>query len=109
MVRLTPFSYTLSGIFYLTMELLILLEKVNSKQSFLDFVDALKQDRIDELEKEKIKKSSPYGPGANGWENGTIETFLDAIHSFAQDSDEIKGEPNWKTFALLLMAGKMYE
>jgi hypothetical protein len=45
------------------MELHKLLEAVNSKQSFLDFVDALRRDRIDELEKEKIKKSSPYGPG----------------------------------------------
>jgi hypothetical protein len=86
-----------------------LLETVISKQSFLDFVDALRLDRIDELEKEKIEKSGLYGPGANGWQNGTIEAFLDAIHSYGQDCDEIKEEPNWKMFALLLMAGKMYE
>jgi hypothetical protein len=91
------------------MELHKLLETVNSKQSFLDFVGSLRQDRIDELEKEKIKKSSPYGPGANGWENGTIESFLDAIYSYGQDNDEIKEEPDWRMFALLLMAGKMYE
>jgi hypothetical protein len=91
------------------MELHKLLETVNSKQSFLAFVDALRQDRIDELKKEEIKKSSPYGPRANGWENGTIESFLGAIHSYGQDSDEIKEEPNWRMFALLLMAGKMYE
>jgi hypothetical protein len=97
------------GHFQVTMELHKLLETVNSKQSFLDFVDALRRDRIDELEKEKIKKSSPYGPGANGWENGTIEAFLDALHSYGHDSDEIKEEPNWRMFALLLMAGKMYE
>lgn len=91
------------------MELHKLLETVNSKRSFLAFVDALRQDRVDELEKEKVRKSSPYGPGANGWENGTIEGFLDAMHSYGGDSSEIKEAPNWRTFALLLMAGKMYE
>jgi hypothetical protein len=95
--------------FQLTMELHKLLETVNSKESFLHFVDALKRDRIDAVEKEKTKPSSPYGPGANGWENGTIEDFLDAMHSYGQDSSEIKAEPNWRMFALLLMAGKAYE
>ena len=26
---------------------------------------------------EKVSPSPPYGPGANGWENGTIGTFLE--------------------------------
>lgn len=91
------------------MELYKLLEAVNSKQTFLQFLDALKEDRIDETEKEKINKSNPYGPGANGWQNLTIEDFLDAMHSFGEDSKEIKEEPDWKAFALLLYAGKMYE
>ncbi|MCA6379134.1 MAG: hypothetical protein IM613_15765 [Cytophagales bacterium] len=86
-----------------------LLEKVNSKQSFLDFVEALRDDKIDEDEKEKIKKSNPYEPGANGWQNGTIDTFLDAIHAFGQDSSHITEQPDWKGFALLLYAGKFYE
>ena len=86
-----------------------LLEKVNSRQSFLDFVGALRDNKIDEDKKEEIKKSNPYGPGANGWENGTIETFLDAVHSFGQDSSQVKEQADWKTFALLLYAGKFYE
>jgi hypothetical protein len=91
------------------MKLQQLLENVNSKKTFLEFVDALKKDLIDEIEKEKVNPSSPYGPGANGWENGTIETFLDAVHAFGQASPEIKEKPDWKIFALLLLAGKMYE
>ena len=75
----------------------------------MDFVDALKLDKIDENEIEKVKKSNPYGPGINGWQNDTIEDFLDAIHSYGQDSSEIEDEPTWKSFALLLYAGKMYE
>jgi hypothetical protein len=86
-----------------------LLEKVNSRQSFLDFVEALRDDKIDEDKKEEVKKSSPYGPGANGWENGTIQTFLDAVHAFGQDSSKVTEQPDWKTFALLLYAGKFYE
>ena len=82
---------------------------VNSKESFLAFVEALAQDRIDEIEKEKIKPSNPSGAGTNGWQNTTIENFLESVHSFGQDSSEIKEEPTWKTFALLLLAGKMYE
>ena len=91
------------------MELYKLLQKVNSKETFFEFVDALKLDRLDEIEKGKIEKSSPYGPGINGWQNVTIEGFLDGIHSYGQDSSEIKDEPDWKCFALLLYAGKMYE
>ena len=86
-----------------------LLDKVNSKQSFLDFVEALKDDRIDELEKEEKNESNSYGPGVNGWENGSIEAFLDAIHAFGQDNSQISEQPNWKCFALLLYAGKFYE
>ena len=91
------------------MDLDKLLEKVKSKQSFLDFVAALKNDKIDEEEKEKISGPSPYGPGLNGWENGTIESFLDAIHAFGQAGIEADENPDWKTFALLLYAGKFYE
>ena len=91
------------------MDLDELLEKVNSKSSFLEFVKALKQDKIDEDEKEKINPSSPYGPGANGWENGTVSAYLGALQSFGEDSEHIKEQAEWKTFALLLYAGKFYE
>lgn len=91
------------------MELYDLLEKVDSKESFLLFVKALKEDKMDEDEKEKSNPSSPYSPGDNGWENGTISTFLDSIQAYGKDSDLIKEEPNWKNFALLLYAGKFYE
>jgi hypothetical protein len=90
------------------MELDNLLENVNSKESFLEFVLALKKDRIDEVEKEKIFKSNPYGQGANGWQNGTIEGYLDSLHAYGKSS-LVDNTPNWKTFALLLYAGKFYE
>jgi hypothetical protein len=89
------------------MDLYTLLEKVNSKETFFEFVDALKNDKEDEDEKEKINPSSPYSPGVNGWENGSIASFLDAIHEFGHDNEEI--QLDWKSFALLLYSGKFYE
>ncbi|ARV08297.1 hypothetical protein BTO05_01065 [Winogradskyella sp. PC-19] len=91
------------------MDLNELLERVNSKDTFLQFVKALKDDKIDEDEKEKTNPSSPYSSGANGWENGTISSFLESIEAYGEDSEQIKDEPNWKSFALLLYAGKFYE
>jgi hypothetical protein len=91
------------------MDLNELLEKVNSKDSFLQFVKALKEDKIDEAEKEKENLSSLYSSGANGWENGTISSFLESIEAYGKNSEHIKEEPNWKSFALLLYAGKFYE
>ena len=58
------------------MDLDRLLENVNSKASFLVFIKALKEDKIDEDEKEKIQPSSPFSSGANGWEKRKHINFL---------------------------------
>ena len=54
------------------------LEQVVDRESFLEFVRALVRDREDEMRKEKISPSNPYDAGANGWVNGSIESYLDA-------------------------------
>jgi len=84
-----------------------LLDKVDSKETFLEFVNALKRDKEDEDKKEEENPSAPYSPGVNGWENGSISAFLDAMHAFGQDNDKIRLD--WKSFALLLYSGKFYE
>ena len=89
------------------MDLDKLLNQVNSKQTFFKFLKALKKDKINE--DEKINPSSLYCSGKNGWENGTISTFLESVEAFGEDSDLITEEPNWKNFVLLLYAGKFYE
>lgn len=91
------------------MDLDDLLEKVDSKESFLQFLKALKEDKMDEDKKEVEQPSPPYGSGANGWENGSIVNFLDAIEAFGVSSKLIPQEPSWKNFALLIYAGKFYE
>jgi hypothetical protein len=94
---------------YIDMNLDKLLEAVHSKETFSQFVKALKEDKMDEDEKEKNKPSSPYASGANGWENGEISAFLNAVERYGKDSNSISEEPSWKNFALLLYAGKFYE
>ena len=97
------------------MELNEALEKVNDEASFLVFAKALLADREDEVRKEKIKPSSPYGPGANGWENGSIEAYIESAIAWAEDSNFGKSqEPGiqenpWKQFAVFLYCGKIYE
>lgn len=101
------------------MELDETFDRVCDQQSFLTFVRALIADREGEVAKERAKPSSTYGPGANGWENGTIEAFLDAAASWAESSEFGRmqfgeAQPNfddnpWRQFANFLYCGKIYE
>ena len=89
-------------------------EEVTDARSFLEFVRRLIADREDEIEKEKIHPSSPYGPGANGWENWTIEGFLESAVAWADDSHFVEKQTDpdvnpWQQFANFLYAGKIYE
>ena len=89
------------------------LEEVIDRDSFLAFVKALIVDREAEVAIEKDYPSSPSGAGANGWENGTIERYLEAAVRWAEDSRgqplELPEEPSWKAFATFLYCGKIYE
>jgi hypothetical protein len=97
----------------MTEQLIEKLEAVVDRESFLVFVKALIADREDEVKKEKVNPSSPWGAGTNGWENGTIERYLDAAVAWAEDSRGqplgLPGEPSWKAFATFLYCGKIYE
>ena len=61
------------------------LDAVHDEDSFVAFVSALAADRVEEVAKEKESASSPYGPGANGWENATVEDFLESAAAWAAD------------------------
>jgi hypothetical protein len=86
------------------------LDKVDDQESFLDFVKALAEDR---REKAADEKAHPYGGQPGGWENCTIEEYLSAAVSWAEDS---RGQPaglssdaSWRGFATFLYCGKLYE
>ena len=86
------------------------IERVDSKETFLTFVSMLRDDWEAERREEKVNPSSPYSSGARGWENSTIGDFLDAAHAWADASKEkLPDAPNWKMFAEILYAGKIYE
>jgi len=87
-------------------------DDVSDFDSFVRFVGWLARDRADEVAKEKLAPSHPMGPGVNGWENSTIEAFLEAAAAWATDMrDKSKQEPvpSWREFAFILHAGKTYE
>ena len=95
-------------------ELIDKLDAVHDEETLVDFISALAADREDEARKEKAAPSSPYGRGANGWENGSIEAFLCASSAWAESSKNgmplyPKPENPWKRFADILYAGKIYE
>lgn len=90
------------------------LENVNSSETLLAFVLLLAQDREDETTKESISPSPPYGAGANGWQNATIEAFLSAASAWAESTNfgltqGIAPSNPWKQFAVFLYCGKIYE
>jgi len=75
------------------------LEAVIDEATFLDFVRALTADRLE---------------NAQAWGNGTIEDFLEAASSWADDSEfgsrqGLSSASPWKKFAVFLYCGKIYE
>jgi len=89
-------------------------DEVYDQRTLLEFVAALIADRDDEVAKEVRTPSSPYGAGANGWENGTIEAFLDAGRRWAEstnfgETQGLSGANPWRQFASFLCCGKIYE
>ena len=94
--------------------LIALLENVDDEKTFLEFVEALSADKLDEVKKEEENPSSPYSPGVNGWETDVIEDFLDSAVRWANATQngtphyEVPSNP-WMRCAEILYAGKIYE
>ena len=71
-----------------------MIRRIETKQDFLAFVAALARDSADGV----------------GWQNGIIDSYLDAMHAWTADSGErVSPQPSWRTFAEILYAGKIYE
>jgi hypothetical protein len=90
-----------------------LLERVTDEQSFTEFVAALGADFSRERALEATA-SSPYEAGASGWENGSVDTFLDAAAAWAvatsRNAQADAAVSNvWRRCAAILLAGKFYE
>ena len=93
--------------------------EVDDLQSFLKFADALRRDRVAEVTEQ------PNGPhpnscdqGSRGWNNHSIEDFLEAAHAWGTDADPgeasdwastLASKSPWLFFAAFLYMGKVYE
>lgn len=91
-----------------------MLAAVRDEETFLEFVEALGADFEEEREIEASEPSSPYGPGALGWENGTIDAFLQAAAAWGTSTAEhpprsAAASNPWHRCAHILYAGKFYE
>jgi len=89
-------------------------DEVVDESSFIRFMSALAEDWEDEKRKEAVSPSSPYGAGANGWQNGTIGAFLERASAWAgssQGGTPFYTSPSnpWRRCAQILVAGKLYE
>ncbi|RPJ53839.1 MAG: hypothetical protein EHM23_30135 [Acidobacteria bacterium] len=88
-----------------------LLDAVEDERTFLLFVEALRADRAAE---DSVGQVDSFGRGELGWENHTIEEFLEAALSWAHDSHfgqtvGLADAPPWRKMATFLLAGKSYE
>ena len=87
----------------------VAIQAVHDRESFFAFVAALAADRRASVAAEAVKPSSPYAPDAGGWENITIEAFLEAALAWADFGRGLPAAPTWRDFACFLYAGKFYE
>lgn len=89
-------------------------DSVHDRESFFAFVRTLIADRQASVATERGAPSNPYGPDAGGWENVSIESFLEAALAWAEStsmgvSQGLPSEPSWRAFAAFLYCGKIYE
>lgn len=97
-------------------ELFSAVKSVRDEETFLEFLITLRDHREASVAQEKESPSSPYCADAGGWENTTIERFLDAAVSWARASSkglpltgyELPSNP-WRRFADILYAAIGYE
>lgn len=91
-----------------------LLDNVVDQPSFLSFIDALANDFAMDRNAEASNPSPAYGASALGWENVTVDAFLDAAHAWGTSTlgrheFDRPGISPWRRCAEILYAGKVYE
>ena len=92
-----------------------MVEKVDSKESFIRFVQALTADAEIAAAAPKLTTGGKLNLSPNGWENGSIAAFLEAMAAWAAANSGTNGKPmvseqaSWRSFAAILHSGKFYE
>jgi hypothetical protein len=90
-------------------------EKVDSKESFLRFVQALAEDAEAADAESERTPDGKLNLSPRDWENGSIAAFLSAMSAWAAGTSGVTGkpmvseQPSWRAFAEILHSGKFYE
>lgn len=84
---------------------------VHDRDSFMQFVNWLCADRCEAEDMERADAERYKWSGANGWENSSIASFLEAAIAGAQAQRDwgVGAGPSWKELAVFLYLGKIYE
>ena len=90
------------------------LDRVNDRESFFRFVRVLIQDRKESVKREVSENASDNVGAPSAWQNQTIEDFLESALAWAKDTQMgyklgLERELSWKSFAVFLYCGKIYE
>ena len=86
------------------------LQLVTSRETFFDFVAALRASLAASAAVEARVQSSSIAPDAVCWENPDLAGFLEALEAGGRDQgDRLPAEPSWRAFADLLWIAKIYE
>lgn len=95
------------------LDLTAMVKEVHTEADFLRFARALLANWEDEQKQLPAQPRAHYGErGPNGWENGSIGSFLSGMIRWAEDKDhsqQYNADPDWGLFALMLLAGSRYE
>ena len=88
-----------------------LLDNVKDRNSFIEFVQALADEREKAQEIERANPKAYMVDGALNWKNGDISSFLYATLEYFEYRPFHTPEqnPSWKMFAEFLYFGKIYE
>ena len=75
-----------------------MVEQVDSRESFLEFMTALRADL------------TARANSSDTWENPDLERFLEAMQRWTDDmGDQLPAKPDWRAFADMLYAARIYE
>lgn len=88
--------------------LIKLCEEVHDEATLIIFIKALIEDFQHSEKLEAETPSNLYTHAALGWENTSIDTFLEAAIAWAGDVPKENENP-WQRVAQILYAGKIYE
>jgi hypothetical protein len=92
-------------------QLELALKAVVDEVTFVSFLEELAADFSADAKEAAAAGTSPYGAGPRGWQNGTVDQFLECAASWSTDAQgrfRTSGNP-WQRCAQILYMGKLYE